>query len=125
MPSPRALLLLLLGLFASTQALMLQTASHLGLQRAASSSAHWSQGCVCMGCRTNLKKEKRARNRINAFRFKKGGFVRRRFNGPDYAKEQKNADEDNQHYALVFSYTAEEAAAAEAEAKKAPKEAAA
>jgi hypothetical protein len=27
-----------------------------------------------MACRNNLKKEKRQRNRINAFRFKKGGF---------------------------------------------------
>ena len=26
-----------------------------------------------MGCRNNLKKEKRLRNRVNAFRFKKGG----------------------------------------------------
>lgn len=32
------------------------------------------QTCVCMGCRNNLKKEKRQRNRVNAFRFKKGGF---------------------------------------------------
>jgi hypothetical protein len=32
------------------------------------------QTCVCMACRNNLKKEKRQRNRINAFRFKKGGF---------------------------------------------------
>ena len=30
-------------------------------------------GAVSMRCRTNLKKEKRARNRVNAFRFKKGG----------------------------------------------------
>lgn len=54
-----------------------------------------------MACRTNLKKEKRTRNRINAFRFKKGGFTKRRFNGPDYAAEQKKADEDNQFFALV------------------------
>lgn len=32
------------------------------------------QTCVCMSCRNNLKKEKRQRNRVNAFRFKKGGF---------------------------------------------------
>ena len=54
-----------------------------------------------MGCRTNLKKEKRVRNRINAFRFKKGGFVKRRFNGPDYAADQKKADEDNEFYSMV------------------------
>jgi len=32
------------------------------------------QTCVCMACRNNLKKDKRVRNRVNAFRFKKGGF---------------------------------------------------
>ena len=74
-----------------------------------------------MGCRTNLKKEKRVRNRINAFRFKKGGFVRRRF-GPDYAAEQAKADADNQFYSMVFTYTAEAAALAEEEAKKEAKE---
>jgi hypothetical protein len=31
-------------------------------------------GCVCMGCRRNLKKEKRARNRVNAFRFKPSNY---------------------------------------------------
>lgn len=55
-----------------------------------------------MSCRTNLKKEKRQRNRINAFRFKKGGFSKRRFNnGPDYAAQQKAADEDSKFYSLV------------------------
>jgi len=38
----------------------------------------------------------------------------------DYAAEQKKADEDNKHYSLVFSYSAEEAAQLEAEAKKNP-----
>ena len=48
-----------------------------------------------MACRTNLKKEKRLRNRINAFRFKKGGFGKSRFRaGPDYSAMQKRADED-------------------------------
>jgi len=75
-----------------------------------------------MACRTNLKKEKRARNRVNAFRFKKGGFVRRRFNnGPDYAAEAKKEQEDNDFFSMVFTYSAEEAAAAEAEAKEAAK----
>ena len=55
-----------------------------------------------MRCRTNLKKEKRLRNRINAFRFKKGGFgPRRRFTPVDHAAIQKKADEDNQFYAMV------------------------
>ena len=81
-----------------------------------------------MGCRTNLKKDKRQRNRVNAFRFKKGGFVRRRFNGPDYAAEAKNQEDDNNHYSLVFTYSAEAAAAEEQAAKeaaRAPKPAAA
>ena len=54
-----------------------------------------------MACRTNLKKDKRLRNRINAFRFKKGPTFKRRFTGPDYAAEQKKADEDNKFYSLV------------------------
>ena len=37
-----------------------------------------TQHCVCMACRSNLKKEKRLRNRVNAFRYKKGGFGARR-----------------------------------------------
>merc|ERR1712118_228487 len=109
------------------QAFALQAAGKLGMQRAAVSS-HWARAdsCPCMGCRTNLKKEKRVRNRVNAFRFKNGGFVKRRFNnGPDYAAQQKKADEDNQFYSMVFTYSAEAAALAEEEAKKAPAEAAA
>ena len=92
------------------QALVMQTASHLGLQRASASSAHWAQGCICMGCRTNLKKDKRVRNRINAFRFKKGGFVKRRFFGPDYAAEAKKAEEDSKFFSLVRARTRAHAA---------------
>lgn len=102
------------------QALLLQTASHLSLSRAVSTAPR-TEACPCMACRTNLKKEKRQRNRVNAFRFKKGGFVRRRFNGPDYAKEAANQEDDNAHYALVFTYSAEAAAAEEAAAKEAAK----
>ena len=83
---------------------MVQTASHLGLRSAAATSFDFARAgdCECMACRTNLKKDKRVRNRINAFRFKKGGFTpRRRFNGPDYAAEQKKADEDNQFFSMV------------------------
>ena len=86
-----------------------------------SSRSAVAPAAVTMGCRQNLKKEKRVRNRINAFRFKKGGFVRRRF-GPDYAAEQAKADADNQFYSMVFTYTAEAAALAEEEAKKEAKE---
>merc|ERR1719393_1036017 len=111
----RSLLLLLLAFVASTQAFLLQTAGKLGLQSATACSQHLSrvEDCPCMGCRTNLKKEKRQRNRINAFRFKKGGYIKRRFNGPDYAAEQKKADEDNQFFSMVFTYSAEVAALAE------------
>ena len=81
------------------QAFMLQTASHIAMHSAAVSPTAFNP---CMACRTNLKKEKRVRNRVNAFRFKKGGFVsKRRFNGPDYAAQQKKADEDNQFYSMV------------------------
>ena len=70
------------------------------------SSDAWRAESPCMGCRTNLKKEKRVRNRVNAFRFKKGGFTKRRFNnGPDYAADQKKADEDNKFYSLVSRKT--------------------
>ena len=138
---------------------MLQTASQLGLRSAAATPAFdfaRTEDCACMGCRTNLKKEKRQRNRINAFRFKKGGFTKKRFNnGPDYAAQQKKADEDNEFFSMVrvgprtgwdgvacsialctnarrqrvsgqvYTYSAEAAALAEEEAKNAPKEAAA
>ena len=99
------------------QALLLQTASHLSLNRAVSTAPR-TEACPCMACRTNVKKEKRQRNRVNAFRFKKGGFTKRRFNGPDYAAEQKKADEDASFYALIFTHSAEEAAAMEAAAKE-------
>ena len=102
----------------AAQAFMVATAGRLGLASAATGcTAARVEECPCMGCRTNLKKEKRVRNRINAFRFKKGGFVRRRF-GPDYAAEQAKADADNQFYSMVFTYSAEAAALAEEEAKK-------
>ena len=93
---------------------MLQTASQLGLRSAAATPAFdfaRTEDCACMGCRTNLKKEKRQRNRINAFRFKKGGFVsKRRFNGPDYAAQQKKADEDNHFYSMVRAHRSHRAA---------------
>ena len=99
------------------QALLLQPAAHLGL-RASTAAVSRVEADTCMRCRTNLKKEKRVRNRVNAFRFKKGGFTKRRFNGVDYAAEQKKADEDAAFYALIFTHSAEEAAAMEAAAKE-------
>merc|ERR1719181_1853962 len=107
--SLRASLLVVLAFLASAQALVLQPAGHLGLHHAASAATR-ADACPCMGCRTNLKKEKRLRNRINAFRFKKGGFKKPRFPRPDYAADQRKADEDSQYATLVFSYSAEEAA---------------
>merc|ERR1712023_521635 len=119
--SIRALLLVLLAFLGSTQALLLQTAGHMGLHSADAAITR-TDGCPCMRCRTNLKKDKRQRNRVNAFRFTKGPVFKRRFTGPDYAAEQKKSDEDNKFFSLVFTYSAEEAAAAQAEAAKAPAE---
>merc|ERR1719331_3311199 len=116
------MMLVVVAFLSSAQALVVQTASHLGLSRASAAATGMhlrTEDCPCMACRTNLKKDKRLRNRINAFRFKKGPTFRRRFTGPDYAAEQKKADEDNKFYSLVFTYSAEEAAAAQAEEAKA------
>ena len=127
--SLRSALLVVLAFLATAQALVLQAAGQLGIRSAAASASpmQFAERCPCpeCACRTNLKKEKRARNRVNAFRFKKGGFTRtRRFNGPDYAAEQKKADEDNKFFSLIFTYSAEEAAAAQAGEGKAPEAAA-
>lgn len=102
---------------AGSQALMLQAGNVARFQAAVTPVER--AGEASMACRTRLKKEKRLRNRINAFRFKKGGFQKKRFGppGPDYAAEQKKADEDNKFMALMFSFTAEEAVAEAAEAK--------
>jgi hypothetical protein len=84
------------------QALVVQAAGQLGLVGASAAGAHtWAQSCACMSCRTNLKKEKRQRNRVNAFRFKKGGFTPRRFNAPNYAAEAKKAEEDDKFLSMV------------------------
>ncbi len=106
-----------------------------------------------MACRNNLKKEKRLRNRINAFRFKKPQSRNRRFDNNNNAQDQKNADADAKYYSMVracaarnpwgvspsaacagspphplrarahvqvFSYSAEEEAAAAERAKESP-----
>jgi large subunit ribosomal protein L7/L12 len=74
-----------------------------------------------MSGRRNLKKEKRVRNRVNAFRFKKPvpRFWNNRRNGP---VDPKNAQMDAEHVALVFTKTAEEAEMLAQAAKEAPKE---
>ena len=93
----------------AAQALLLQPAGHMGLASACSPAAA-RVGDIAMARRTNLKKEKRVRNRINAFRFKKGGFTKRRFFGPDAAAEQKKADEDNHFYSMVRAHRGHRAA---------------
>ena len=46
------------------------------------------RACVCMACRTNLKKDKRLRNRANAFRFKKPTSRFTRFNNNNAKEDQ-------------------------------------
>ena len=64
------LLVLVCALFAPASAFV---APSMPLCRSAVAPA----AAVTMGCRQNLKKEKRVRNRINAFRFKKNSARRR------------------------------------------------
>jgi len=62
--------------------------------------------CPCMSCRNNLKKDKRLRNRINAFRFKKGGNTRfnSRFNNfADKGAMKLKEESDAEFMALVFT----------------------
>jgi len=116
----RSVILCLVAMLASVQSLMLQTATVAGNamtaagQRGASSCVRTQ--CVCMACRQNLKKDKRLRNRVNAFRFKKGGntfrFVRPGAYNPE---DQKKAEEDSAFFAQVFTYSAEAANAEAAE----------
>ena len=68
---------------------------------AAYNSCALRSNCVCMSCRRNLKKEKRVRNRVNAFRFKKGGFQKfRRFGGNDDKRDEGQA-QDADFYSTV------------------------
>ncbi|KAL1512177.1 hypothetical protein AB1Y20_005443 [Prymnesium parvum] len=108
----RSLLLLLLAAISSVQALVMQgLTGQLSARRAAAEQSTRLGGCPCMACRTNLKKEKRLRNRVNAFRFKKGGPVRFVRPGQYTPEDAKKASEDAEFYSLVYSYSA----AAEAE----------
>merc|ERR1719484_443464 len=65
-----------------------------------------ARACLCMGCRNNLKKDKRLRNRINAFRFKKGGNTRfSRFNNfADKGAQKIKEDSDAEFMAMVFTH---------------------
>jgi hypothetical protein len=114
----RAFCLLLLAATAS-QALLLPPAAPLNsLSRA---EAGVSQSGICMMARRqNLKKEKRQRNRINAFRFKKR--VPFRFNRFNDRNQRPEANpEDVNFAAMVFTHMAVEAeqlAAAEASKDK-------
>jgi len=74
-----------------------------------------------MAMRRNLKKEKRLRNRQNAFRFKQPTprFRFNRRNDPD----PKLAGEDAEFYSKIFTYTAEADAMAAEAAAKAPEKA--
>jgi hypothetical protein len=77
---------------------------------------------LLMSNRRNLKKEKRLRNRMNAFRFKKRTFGNKRFQRRDYAKEAAIQEEDNMFYSLIFTATAEEARMLEQEEKEKAKQ---
>mmetsp|Transcript_21626 Transcript_21626/g.26563 ORF Transcript_21626/g.26563 Transcript_21626/m.26563 type:complete len:122 (-) Transcript_21626:448-813(-) len=114
-----SLLLLACAMLEAVKGLAL---SSLGLARPAAVVVdRHAQACVCMGCRNNLKKEKRQRNRVNAFRFKKGGFGKKRFNNyEDRAAAAAKASDDAAFMSMIFTYSA----AAEADAAAAEKEAA-
>lgn len=86
-----------------------------GVQAEFSTHYH-AQTCICMGCRNNLKKEKRIRNRVNAFRFKKGTPNRFQNNFADRSKAKAAEGEDATWNEMIFTYSA----AAAAEATEAP-----
>mmetsp|Transcript_7770 Transcript_7770/g.24320 ORF Transcript_7770/g.24320 Transcript_7770/m.24320 type:complete len:129 (+) Transcript_7770:44-430(+) len=115
----KTLLLLLVGLLQISKALVV-TPLVLGRRAAVAAgdmlqTERCTQHCVCMACRSNLKKEKRLRNRVNAFRFKKGGFGKKRFSNnrfEDRAVAAAKATEDAEFLSLIFTQSA---LAAEAE----------
>lgn len=103
----RNLLVFLAFLISSTQALVLHAASAVGTRLSVATASRPGGGtcggnCVCMACRNNLKKEKRLRNRVNAFRFKKNTFTRfRRFDDRQSPADLAKAEEDAKHMSLV------------------------
>lgn len=115
--SMRAVLLAVLCIMPQLlTALMLQPLSAVAMQcqRAVAPTV---APCPCMSCRNNLKKEKRLRNRMNAFRFKKNTGFQRFNNFADRGAESKKDAEDAEYMSLIFTYSAAaaqvEAAAAE------------
>uniref|UniRef100_A0A7S3FFJ0 Uncharacterized protein n=1 Tax=Haptolina ericina TaxID=156174 RepID=A0A7S3FFJ0_9EUKA len=117
----RNVLLLCLVLLSTVQALVMQVVGGQLSARAAVGCQQSLGVCPCMGCRQNLKKEKRLRNRVNAFRFKKNdGFRRWTRPGQSTPEDLKKAEEDSAYFGLVFSYSAEAAAAEAQAAKEAP-----
>ena len=92
-----------------------------GAVQAVRSACEGSRGvCACMACRNNLKKDKRLRNRTNAFRFKKASTGFSRFNNAAERDAKKAKEqEDAEFMATIFTATAE-AAAEEAAAEQQP-----
>ena len=61
-----------------------------------------AQHCLCMRCRNNLKKDKRIRNRVNAYRFKSASSGPKRFNTfADRAAAKIKETEDGEFLAKV------------------------
>ena len=61
-----------------------------------------AQHCLCMRCRNNLKKDKRIRNRMNAYRFKSASSGPKRFNTfADRAAAKIKDTEDGEFLAKV------------------------
>lgn len=115
----RGVLISLLCMMQMVSGLVLQPAGPVALQCQISPVSS-----VSMGCRNNLKKEKRLRNRMNAFRFKKNTGFQRFNNFADRGAESKKEAEDAEYMSLIFTYSAAaaqaEAAAAEEGAPAAP-----
>ena len=68
--------LLVLALACAARAFVLPAQLPAAAAPVAASALRVAPGAIEMRCRTNLKKEKRARNRVNAFRFKKASASR-------------------------------------------------
>lgn len=113
----RCPVLALLLLFLSNVAALVVTPSILSPSPARAIAAAENVGVqsavqrgINMACRKNLKKDKRLRNRVNAFRFKKGGSSMNRFNNfADRKAASDNERADAEFMALVFSAAPSEA----------------
>mmetsp|Transcript_45886 Transcript_45886/g.99807 ORF Transcript_45886/g.99807 Transcript_45886/m.99807 type:complete len:129 (-) Transcript_45886:359-745(-) len=93
-----------------------RSATPLSAERPVNTRTH-TQTCICMACRHNSKKEKRLRNRINAFRFKKQTYGFNKFNNfADRNAQKANEQADGEWLAQGFTASAEAEAAEAAEA---------